>query len=113
MRVRIYNHIPIVFMIDGDLTQSYVADCHKNIQLNLKEITKGSKREIERESAGYDCRVNPQKINDLLSWENNICEWSTRDMVKISKLQTIIYSDPKVPINESHWEIYFGEVKNE
>ena len=115
MEVYKYRHKPFIVKIQGNLTREDIIKGSNTIYGSVEKIASGQRVQSDKKSGGFICKVHPDRLGDILKWPRDdaeLCEWLSSLEVKIKGLSTTVIGDPNIPKDEAHWEIYFGEVKN-
>ena len=115
MEVYSYRHKPIIVKIQGNLTREEITKGPNTIYGSIKKITSGQRVKGDKKSAVFICKVHPDRLGDIKKWPEDdakLCKWLSSLEVKIKGLSTTVIGDFNIPKDEAHWEIYFGEVKN-
>lgn len=115
MKVYSYQHKLIIAKIQGNLTREEITKGPNIIYGSIEKITSSQRVKGEKESAVFICKVHPNRLGDIRKWPEDdakLCKWLSSLKVKIKRLSTTVIGDFSIPKDETHWEIYFGEVKN-
>jgi len=114
MDVYTYDSKPIIVKINGLINRATIADVIAEVEKNKDKLIEGDKIASERISAGYECKINMSKLSDITSWsleDSQLCNWISQTEVELKKLNVKIIGDKKIPTDEMHWRIYFGNVR--